>query len=58
MQVSTEGAAWREAFIHPKDGHGALIQVAWSSWADEEMARHHLAPHDDGDHRHVTLADL
>ena len=49
---------WKEAFIHPRDAHGALIQVAQSAFDDEDVARHHLAPHPDGSHRHLLLEDL
>lgn len=58
FNVDVSDERWKEAFIHPKDANGALIQLAQSSIADEEMARHHLLPHDDSDHRHVTLEEL
>jgi len=58
MRVSTDHPSWKEAFIHPKDGHGALIQIAQSAFTDEESARHHLTDHDTTDHRHLRLADL
>lgn len=56
--VSIERQGWKEAFIHPRDAHGTLIQVAESPWSDEDTARHHLAPHPDADHRHLLLSDL
>lgn len=58
VQVSLENPGWREAFIHPKEAHGTLVQIAESPWGDEETARHHLSDHAGADHRHVTLADL
>jgi methylmalonyl-CoA/ethylmalonyl-CoA epimerase len=58
MRVSTEHPSWKEAFIHPKDGHGVLIQLAQSAFSDEESARHHLTDHETADHRHLGLADL
>lgn len=56
--VSTEHDSWKEAFIHPKDANGVLLQLAQSAWTDEETARHHLSEHPEGSHRHVLLADL
>ena len=58
MRVSTEHPSWKEAFIHPKDGHGVLIQIAQSAFSDEESARHHLTDHETTDHRHLRLVDL
>jgi len=58
MNVSTEHPSWKEAFIHPKDAHGVLIQIAQSAFSDEESARHHLTDHETSDHRHLRLADL
>ena len=58
MRVSTEHPSWKEAFIHPKAGHGVLIQIAQSAFSDEESARHHLTDHETTDHRHLRLADL
>jgi methylmalonyl-CoA/ethylmalonyl-CoA epimerase len=58
MRVSTEHPSWKEAFIHPKDAHGVLIQIAQSAFTDEESARHHLSDHTTADHRHIRLADL
>jgi methylmalonyl-CoA/ethylmalonyl-CoA epimerase len=50
---------WKEAFIHPRDANGALMQVVQSAFSDEEVARHHLAPHDEAaGHRHLTFDDL
>lgn len=58
IRVSTEHRAWKEAFIHPKDAHGVLIQVAQSRFGDEETARHHLSDHTSSDHRHIRPEDL
>ena len=58
FNVSTERPDWKEAFIHPKDANGTLIQLAQARFSDEDVARHHLEPHDPGSHRHLTLADL
>lgn len=58
FRVSTEHRSWKEAFIHPRDAHGALIQIAQSRYSDEEAARHHLTDHESSDHRHLRLADL
>jgi methylmalonyl-CoA/ethylmalonyl-CoA epimerase len=58
MRVSTEHPSWKEAFIHPRDGHGVLIQIAQSRFSDEEAAAHHLTDHETADHRHLRLADL
>jgi methylmalonyl-CoA/ethylmalonyl-CoA epimerase len=38
--VSLEDEHWKEAFIHPRDAHGVLIQLAESPHDDEESARH------------------
>jgi methylmalonyl-CoA/ethylmalonyl-CoA epimerase len=58
FNVSTDRADWKEAFIHPRDAGGALVQIAQSAFSDEEVARHHLTPHEEPDHRHITLEDL
>lgn len=58
FNVSTEGRGWKEAFVHPRDAHGVLIQVAQSAFDDEEMARHHLSDHSASSHRHLRLEDL
>jgi len=58
MRVSTEHPSWKEAFIHPKDAHGVLIQIAQSAFTDEQSAKHHLTDHETADHRHLKLADL
>ena len=58
FNVSTERPDWKEAFIHPKDANGTLIQLAEARFSDEDVARHHLEPHDPASHRHLTLADL
>jgi hypothetical protein len=38
--VSFEDEHWKEAFIHPRDAHGVLIQLAESPHDDDESARH------------------
>jgi methylmalonyl-CoA/ethylmalonyl-CoA epimerase len=40
MLVSLEDEYWREAFIHPRDAHGVLIQLAQSKHDDDEAAQH------------------
>jgi methylmalonyl-CoA/ethylmalonyl-CoA epimerase len=58
VRVSLDHPSWKEAFIHPKEAHGVLIQIAQSSWTDEESVQHHLSDHATSDHRHIRLADL
>jgi methylmalonyl-CoA/ethylmalonyl-CoA epimerase len=58
FNVSTDRPEWKEAFIHPRDANGTLIQLAQARMSDEDVARHHLEPHDPGSHRHLTLGDL
>ena len=58
MRVSIENPSWKEAFIHPRDAHGVLIQIAQSKFSDEDAARHHLTDHETADHKHLSLADL
>ena len=38
--VNLEDENWREAFIHPRDARGVLIQLAESPHGDEATARH------------------
>ena len=38
--VSFENPHWKEAFIHPSEAHGVLIQLAESPYTDDESARH------------------
>jgi methylmalonyl-CoA/ethylmalonyl-CoA epimerase len=38
--VSFSDPHWKEAFIHPSNAHGVLIQLAESSHPDEEVAVH------------------
>jgi methylmalonyl-CoA/ethylmalonyl-CoA epimerase len=40
IQVNLEDTHWREAFIHPRDGHGVLIQLAESLHSHEESEQH------------------
>ena len=40
IMVDVESPHWREAFIHPKNAHGVLIQVAESLHSEEDSARH------------------
>ena len=58
FNVSTDRPDWKEAFIHPKDANGTLIQLAQARFSDEDVARHHLEPHDPGSHRHLSLGEL
>lgn len=47
MDISTDDPHWKEAFIHPRDAAGTLIQIAQSTYSDEEAARLHLWDHSD-----------
>ena len=38
--VNLDDPNWREAFLHPNDAHGVLIQLAETPHADEDTARH------------------
>ena len=58
MMVSVEREEWKEAFIHPRDAHGVLVQVAQSVWGDEEMATHHLSDHTGAGHKHLAFEEL
>ena len=58
FNVSIERPDWKEAFIHPRDANGTLIQLAQARLSDEDVARHHLEPHDPDSHRHLSLPDL
>lgn len=58
FNVSIGGKGWKEAFIHPRDAHGTLIQLAETPWSDEDLARHHLADHEGSSHQHLSLGDL
>lgn len=58
MMVNTANEQWKEAFIHPRDALGVLVQVAQASLSDEEMARHHLLDHGTADHHHLTFEEL
>jgi len=58
INVHTDDPGWREAFIHPTQANGTLIQLAQSPYSDEQMAQHHLEQHGDSDHRHLSLDDL
>ena len=35
--VNLATAGWKEMFIHPRDGHGTVIQIAQSSWEPPPM---------------------
>ena len=52
--VNLDDPAWREALLHPRDAHGALIQLAEPAHSDDETAAHmqQLFP------EAVLLADL
>jgi methylmalonyl-CoA/ethylmalonyl-CoA epimerase len=58
FNVSTGRPDWKEAFIHPRNANGTLVQIAQSAISDEEVAHHHLQPHDPQEHRHLSMADL
>jgi methylmalonyl-CoA/ethylmalonyl-CoA epimerase len=58
LNVSTEHDRWKEAFIHPRDAHGVLVQIAESPFDDEEVARHHLTDHSGSSHRHLSPDEL
>lgn len=58
INVSIEHPYWKEAFVHPRDAHGVLVQVVQSAFSDEDTADHHLSDHEGSDHRHVSLAEL
>jgi methylmalonyl-CoA/ethylmalonyl-CoA epimerase len=38
--VNFSNANWKEAFIHPKEAHGVLIQLAESQHDDDQLAEH------------------
>ena len=38
VQISLGSATWKEAFLHPKDAHGIVIQVAEQSGPPPELA--------------------
>ncbi len=40
IRVNLADPNWREAFVHPRDAHGALIQLAESPHTDEQTAEH------------------
>ncbi|MGH2626839.1 MAG: hypothetical protein ACRDHY_09340, partial [Anaerolineales bacterium] len=56
--VSLDHPGWKEAFLHPKDAHGVLVQIAQSSLDDEGLARHHLSDHSGSGHHHLGVEDL
>lgn len=58
MMVSVDRSEWKEAFIHPRDANGVLVQIAQSAWSDEEMAGHHLSDHAGAGHRHLAFEEL
>ena len=58
INVSIEHPYWKEAFVHPRDGHGVLVQVVQSAFSDEDTAEHHLSDHEGSDHHHLSLAEL
>ncbi|HSJ28603.1 MAG TPA: VOC family protein [Acidimicrobiia bacterium] len=37
VEVDFSNPGWREMFVHPKDGHGTVIQIAQSSWESPPM---------------------
>ncbi len=40
IQVNLDDPHWKEAFIHPKNAHGVLIQIAESSFRPRDQAEH------------------
>ena len=58
FNVSLDNPGWKEAFIHPRDANGTLVQLAQSAMSDDDVAAHHLQPHTEDGHRHLTLEDL
>lgn len=56
--VALDNSQWKEAFIHPRDAHGALIQIAQAALTDEEMAVHHLTDHIGHSHQHLGESEL
>jgi methylmalonyl-CoA/ethylmalonyl-CoA epimerase len=40
IMVNLEDPHWREAFIHPKNAHGVLIQIAESQFRPRDQAAH------------------
>jgi hypothetical protein len=38
VDVNLDDDHWKEAFLRPSGAHGTLIQVAWSSRPDHEVA--------------------
>lgn len=58
MMVNLRTPQWKEAFLHPRQAAGTLVQIAESQFTDEEVARHHLSDHGDAGHRHLTFEEL
>jgi methylmalonyl-CoA epimerase len=40
VDIDLENEHWKEAFLRPRGAHGTLIQLAWSSRPDYEVAEH------------------
>jgi catechol 2,3-dioxygenase-like lactoylglutathione lyase family enzyme len=40
VMVDLRDQTWKEAFIHPRDARGVLIQLAESPYDDDDTARH------------------
>ena len=40
VDIDLESKHWKEAFLRPSGAHGTLIQLAWSSHPDYEVAEH------------------
>jgi methylmalonyl-CoA/ethylmalonyl-CoA epimerase len=40
IQVNLDDPNWKEAFIHPKNAHGVLIQIAESQFRPRDQAEH------------------
>jgi methylmalonyl-CoA/ethylmalonyl-CoA epimerase len=40
VDIDLDNKYWKEAFLRPSGAHGTLIQLAWSSRPDYEVAEH------------------
>ncbi|HVL33876.1 MAG TPA: VOC family protein [Actinomycetota bacterium] len=58
FNVSIDDPEWREAFIHPKDAKGTLIQIVQAALSDDELVEHNARPHGEEGHRHYSYEEL
>jgi methylmalonyl-CoA/ethylmalonyl-CoA epimerase len=58
IMVNTDHDDWKEAFVHPRQALGVLVQIAQSRFSDAEVAQHHLSDHSRSDHRHLAFEEL